>query len=79
MARKEVMMGMQARVVLANIYTSQVQGQLQAAEEKKKKKEKTRLMGDGKAKFFSGDEFYNLCVEDSQRREDEVVAEQRKN
>lgn len=31
-------------------------------------------MGDGKAKFFSGDDFYALCVEEDQRRKDEEVA-----
>jgi hypothetical protein len=78
--RKEYLVGMQASVVLANLYTSRVQGQLQAAEEKKKKQGKRRLMGDGKAKFFSGDEFYALCVEDERKRkEEEIAAEQRKN
>ena len=61
---------MQASFVLANIYTSQVQKQLQAAEGKWKKGKK-RLIGDGKAKFFTGDEFFTLCVEDEQRREEE--------
>jgi hypothetical protein len=63
-ARKECMVGMQASVILSNLYVSRVQGQLQANEEKKGKKGKKRLLGDGKAKFFSGDEFYALCVED---------------
>ena len=73
------MAGLQAGVVLSNVYTSEVQQQLQAAEEKSKKKGKRRLMGDGKAKLFSGDEFFALCVEDErQRKEDEAEAEQRK-
>lgn len=72
--RKEMMMEMQAGVVLANIYTSRVQGQLHASEQKKNKKGKKRLMGDGKAKYFTGDDFYALCVEDDQRRKDEEAA-----
>ena len=79
MMRKERMVGMQAGVILANIYSSRVQGQLQAREEKKKDKGKKRLMGDGKAKFFSGDEFYAMCVEDErQRAEGEAKAVERK-
>jgi hypothetical protein len=75
--RKEQMVGMQAGIVLANLYASRVQGQLQAAEERKQKKGK-RLMGDGKAKLFSGEEFYALCVEEEQRRaQEEAAAEQR--
>jgi hypothetical protein len=77
--RKECMVGMQAGVVLANIYSSRVQSQLQAREEKKNNKGKKRLMGDGKAKFFSGDDFYAMCVEDErQRAEGEAEAAERK-
>jgi hypothetical protein len=77
-ARKKALVGMQASVILANLYTSQVQQQLQVAEEKRKKPKK-RLMGDGKAKLFSGDEFYNLCVEDEEKRQqEEAEAKQRK-
>ena len=72
--RKEMMTEMQAGIVLANLYTSRVQGQLHAAEQKRNKKGQKRLMGDGKAKYFSGDDFYTLCVEDEQRRKDEEVA-----
>jgi hypothetical protein len=76
---KEQLMGMQAGVVLANIYTSRVQGQLQAAEERKLNKGKKRLMGDGKAKLFSGNEFYTLCVEDERKKaEEEAAAGQRR-
>ena len=77
--RKERMVGMQAGVVLANIYSSRVQSQLQAREEKSKNKGKKRLMGDGKAKLFSGDDFYTMCVEDErQRAEAEVEVAERK-
>ena len=31
-------------------------------------------MGDRKAKFFSGDEFYTLCMEDEQMWEQEEAA-----
>jgi hypothetical protein len=56
-----------------------VQGQLQAREEKKKDKGKKRLMGDRKAKFFSGDEFYAMCMEDEwQQAEGEAEAAERK-
>ena len=36
-------------------------------------------MGDGKAKFFLGNEFYTMCVEDErQRAEGEAEAAERK-
>lgn len=72
--RKELITEMQAGIVLANIYTSRVQGQLHSSEQKRNKKGTKRLMGDGKAKYFTGDDFYTLCVEDDQRRRDEEVA-----
>jgi hypothetical protein len=79
MVRKECMVGMQAGVVLANIYSSCMQGQLQVREEKKKNKGKKRLMGDGKAKFFLGDEFYAMYVEDERQcAEGEAEAAERK-
>lgn len=69
-SRKESMIGMQAGVILANMYSSQVNKQLQAKEEKQRNKGKKRLMGDGKAKLFTGDEFYTLVVEDERQREE---------
>ncbi|THV02098.1 hypothetical protein K435DRAFT_578368, partial [Dendrothele bispora CBS 962.96] len=69
---KGEMIKMQAGVVLANIYSRQVQCQLQAHEEKSTKKGKSRLIGDGKACFFTGDEFFNAVVEDNERREEEA-------
>ncbi|KAJ4496460.1 hypothetical protein C8R41DRAFT_918515 [Lentinula lateritia] len=60
----------QAGLVLSNLYSVQVNRQLQAKEEKKSTKGKKRLMGDGKAKLFTGDEFYQLCVHNEQRQED---------
>ncbi|KAI0000836.1 hypothetical protein BJV74DRAFT_751482, partial [Russula compacta] len=56
--RKQYLVGTQAGVVLANIYTSQ------AAEERKKKPKRKHLIGDGKVKLFSGNEFYKTCIED---------------
>ena len=73
------MLVMQAGVVLAGMYVDRAQEQLQAVEEKKKKNGKKRLMGNRKAKLFTGDEFYNLCVADEQEREkDAAVKEQRR-
>ena len=72
--RKEMMMEMQASVMLANIYTSWVQGQLNASEQKQNKKGKRWLMGDGKVKYFTSDDFYTLCVEDDQQQKHEAVA-----
>ncbi|KAH9991942.1 hypothetical protein BJV74DRAFT_771875, partial [Russula compacta] len=71
---KQYLVGAQAGVVLANIYTSQVRQQLQAAEERKKKPKKKHLIGDGKAKLFSGDEFYKTCIEDDRRHQDDKEA-----
>ncbi|KAJ3724097.1 hypothetical protein C8R42DRAFT_543765, partial [Lentinula raphanica] len=68
-ARKEAMMGMQAGVILSNIYAVQVNKQLQAKEDKEKSKGKKKLMGDGKAKLFTGDEFYKLCEEHEQHQQ----------
>jgi hypothetical protein len=59
--RKEIVVEMQAGLVLANIYTSQVHGQLNALEQRKSKKGKKWLMGNGKVKYFLGDDFYALC------------------
>ncbi|KAJ3977058.1 hypothetical protein EV361DRAFT_958213 [Lentinula raphanica] len=68
-ARKEAMMGMQAGVILSNIYAVQVNKQLQAKEDKEKSKGKKKLMGNGKAKLFTGDEFYKLCEEHEQHQQ----------
>lgn len=68
--RKESMIGMQAGVILANMYSGQVNKQLQAKEEKDRNKGKKRLMGDGKAKLFTGDEFFRLVVEDERQRQE---------
>ena len=67
------MLAMQVGVVLAGMYMDWAQEQLQAVEQKKKKNGKKRLMGDGKAKLFTDDEFYNLCIEDEQEREKDTA------
>ncbi|KAJ3875257.1 hypothetical protein F5051DRAFT_334200 [Lentinula edodes] len=78
--RKEIMIGMQAGVILSNIYAVQVNKQLQAKEAKEKGKGKTKLMGDGKAKLFTGDEFFRLCEEhEKQQKEDAENAIERRN
>jgi hypothetical protein len=78
-ARKYTMTGMQAGIVLSNVYTRTVQQQLQAVEEKNKKGKKWQLMGDGKAKFFSGDDFYAQCEEQERRlQEEEETAEKKR-
>ncbi|KAJ7053423.1 hypothetical protein C8F01DRAFT_996450 [Mycena amicta] len=63
-ARKTSMIEMQASLVLAGMYVDRTHGQLQAQEEKKNKKKSRRKMGDGKAKYFTGDEFLKLCEDD---------------
>lgn len=67
--RKDAMKEMQASVVLTTLYTKRVRGQLEDSEaRKRRKKEGNRLIGDGHAKWFSGDAFYNLCVAEDERR-----------
>ncbi|KAJ7728732.1 hypothetical protein B0H16DRAFT_239608 [Mycena metata] len=72
-SRKRSMAEMQASTVLAGMYTNRAQAQLQAAEERKRRKTGKRKMGDGKAKYFSGDDFYRLCVEDDEKKEQEAA------
>ncbi|KAJ7226500.1 hypothetical protein B0H12DRAFT_1030463 [Mycena haematopus] len=76
--RKRSMVEMQASTVLAGLYNSRAQSQLQAAEERKRRKMGNKKMGDGKAKYFSGDDFYQLCVEDDQKKEDEAAEKEKR-
>ncbi|KAJ7885300.1 hypothetical protein B0H14DRAFT_2338740, partial [Mycena olivaceomarginata] len=76
--RKRAMVGMQAGVVLAGMNASRAQTQLQAQETKKSRKKGKHKMGDGKAKYFTGDEFFQLAVEDERQRKEEAGKEQRK-
>lgn len=68
--RNKSMIAMQAGVILANMYLGQVNKPLQAKEEKDRNMGKKRLMGDGKAKLFTGDEFFRLVVEDERQRQE---------
>ncbi|KAJ7205221.1 hypothetical protein GGX14DRAFT_368115 [Mycena pura] len=77
-SHKRAMVEMQASTMLADMYSKRAQSQLQGAEERKRRKTGNRKMGDGKAKYFSGDDFYKLCVEDEQRKEEEVAAKERR-
>jgi hypothetical protein len=73
------MVQMQAGAVLAGMYMSRAQAQLQAQETRKSRKKGKRKMGDGKAKYFTGDKFFQLAVDDTRERdEEEAGKEQRK-
>ncbi|KAJ7236010.1 hypothetical protein C8J57DRAFT_1088474 [Mycena rebaudengoi] len=77
--RKRSMIDMQAGVVLSTMYTNRSQAQLQAQEVRKSRKKGKRKMGDGKAKYFTGEEFFQLAVEDERKKAEEVAEkEQRK-
>ncbi|KAJ6542263.1 hypothetical protein B0H10DRAFT_2390545, partial [Mycena sp. CBHHK59/15] len=71
--RKRAMIGMQAGVLLAGMYSNHMHAQLQSAEDRKQKKRGRCKMGDGKAKYFTGDEFFQLCVDDEKAKEEEAV------
>ncbi|KAJ6632593.1 hypothetical protein B0H10DRAFT_2206951 [Mycena sp. CBHHK59/15] len=72
------MLDMQAATVLAGMYSNRAQSQLQAIEERKQKKRGKRKMGDGKAKYFSGDDFHQLCLDDEKAKEDEAVEKEQR-
>jgi hypothetical protein len=72
------MLEMQASTVLAGMYNERAQSQLQAAEERKRRKTGNRKMGNGKAKYFSGDNFYKMCVEDEQKKLDEMAEKEKR-
>jgi hypothetical protein len=72
------MLHMQASTVLSGMYNERAQSQLQAVEERKRRKTGKRKMGDGKAKYFSGDDFYQMCVDDEKRKEEELVAKEKR-
>ncbi|KAJ7311745.1 hypothetical protein DFH08DRAFT_717916 [Mycena albidolilacea] len=77
--RKRVMIEMQAGVILSGMYVSRAQTQLQAQETKKSRRKGKRKMGDGKAKYFTGDEFFQLALDDERRqKEEEAGKEHRK-
>lgn len=60
-ARKNLIVRMQATVILQDRYVDQTQGHLQKAEESKKNKKSTRPMGDGLAKLLDSNEFFD-CI-----------------
>ncbi|KAJ7814466.1 hypothetical protein B0H13DRAFT_1664783 [Mycena leptocephala] len=74
--RKTAMVGMQAGVLLSGMYVNRAQAQLQEVEERKAKKKTKRKMGDGKAKWFTGDAFIQLCIDDEQRKEEETAGKE---
>ncbi|KAJ7351483.1 hypothetical protein DFH08DRAFT_694672 [Mycena albidolilacea] len=78
MGCKRSMLEMQALTVVAGIYNSKAQSQLQAAEQRKRHKTGSRKMGDGKAKYFSGDAFFEMCEADEQKKLDEAVEKERR-
>ncbi|TFK59101.1 hypothetical protein BDN72DRAFT_781204 [Pluteus cervinus] len=75
--QKEDMTRMQAGLVLGNMYVQRTQKQLNTAEEKSKKSRKRHLLQDGRAKYYTGDEFWEACVEDEQCQETEAEEKQR--
>ncbi|KAJ7116134.1 hypothetical protein C8R43DRAFT_902513 [Mycena crocata] len=77
-ARKRSMLEMQALTMLAGMYNERAQSQLQATEERKRRKTGNRKRGDGTAKYYSGDDFYKLCVDDEQRKLDEVAEKEKR-
>ena len=77
-SRKRSMLEMQALTVVARIYNSKGQSQLQAAEQRKHRKTGNMKMGDGKAKYFSGDAFFKMCEAVEQKKLDEVAEKERR-
>ncbi|KAJ7149853.1 hypothetical protein C8R43DRAFT_887818 [Mycena crocata] len=75
-ARKRAMIDMQASTILAGMYVDQARAQLQGAEERKLKKKSRRKLGDGKAKYFTGDEFVQLCIDDAKQKEQEATGKE---
>ncbi|KAJ6498187.1 hypothetical protein C8R47DRAFT_972033 [Mycena vitilis] len=78
-ARKRAYVDMQSTVILAGMYANSAQTQLQAQEARKSHKKDRRKMGDGRAKYFTGDKFFKLAQDDARDKEaEEVDKEQRK-
>ncbi|KAJ7177099.1 hypothetical protein C8R46DRAFT_1078161 [Mycena filopes] len=70
-ARKRLLIDTQAKSILTGLHTRRVSEQLQAQEDKKKRKGGKRKMGDGRPKLLTGDEFFDLCQEDAEKKERE--------
>ncbi|KAL6297899.1 hypothetical protein BKA93DRAFT_745141, partial [Sparassis latifolia] len=73
-ARKKHMIGMQATVVLQDLYVNKAQTQLQAQEEKSKKLSKKKLFGDRLLKLLTSDGFVNEVVALEERQQQEAAA-----
>ncbi|KAJ7495066.1 hypothetical protein FB451DRAFT_1121654 [Mycena latifolia] len=72
-ARKAAMIDMQASAVLAGMYVNRAHGQLQEQEVRKTRKKGKRKMGDGKAKYFTSDEFMQLCEDEEREKEQQAT------
>lgn len=65
---KQQLRGQQAAIILQLMYCERVRRQLATKEEKQSRaKGKGRVMGDGKAKLLSGDDFVALVIEHEER------------
>ncbi|KAJ7110299.1 hypothetical protein C8R43DRAFT_863894, partial [Mycena crocata] len=71
--RKEAMIEMQAGTILVGMYANRAQAHIQATEHKKAKKGRAK-MGDGKAKYLTGDTFFQLC-QDHEKDKAKAVAD----
>ncbi|KAJ6530593.1 hypothetical protein B0H19DRAFT_871096, partial [Mycena capillaripes] len=77
--RKASLISVQAGAVLSGMYNKRAQTQLQAQETRKARRKGKGRMGDGKAKWLTGDDFFNFTKEDARQREEEAEGkEQRK-
>ena len=56
--QKNMMVGMQATVLLQGMYVTRTQQHLQEQEERRKKKSRKRIFGDGMPKLLDSDEFF---------------------
>ena len=61
--RKHAMVGMQANVILQDLYVKRTQEHLQEHEERKKKKKSKKLMGDSLPKLLDSNVFYTQVSE----------------
>ena len=68
-------MGIQASVILLEMYIKRVRGQLQGKEDKKRRKtEGSYLLGDGHAKWYTSDTFMDLCIKEDDHRAAEKLS-----
>ncbi|KAJ7720262.1 hypothetical protein B0H16DRAFT_1336119 [Mycena metata] len=77
--RKASLIEVQAGAVLGGMWNKRAQVQLQTQETRKARRKGKGRMGDGKAKWFTGDDFFELAKKDALERAEETVGkEQRK-